>query len=82
MQRSKGGGIIGTYPPDLWPSEGHPKPALYARMWARVLAALHESRKDEAARVIRRHRELIDNFQAIELPGPKDSFKGGFKADV
>ena len=82
MQRSKGAGIIGTYPPDLWPIEGHPKPALYARIWARVLAALHESRKDEAARVIRRHRELIDNFQVIELPGPEDSFKVGFKADV
>ena len=78
MQRSKGAGIIATSPPDLWPIEGHPKPALYARMWARVLAALHESRKDEAAREIRRHRELIDNFQAIELPGSR----GGFKADV
>lgn len=78
MQRSKEGGIIGTYPPDLWSVESHPKPGLYARIWARVLAALHESRKDEAERVIRRHRELIDNFQAIELPGPRN----GVKADV
>jgi hypothetical protein len=77
MQRSKGAGIIGTYPPDLWPIEDHPKPALHARMWARVLAALHKSRKDEAARVIRRHRELIDNFEAIELSGASD----GVKAD-
>jgi hypothetical protein len=78
MQRSKGTGIIGTSAPDLWPIEGHPKPALYAQMWARVLAALHESRRDEAARVIRRHRELIDNFEAIELSAPGD----GVKADA
>ena len=83
MQRSKGTGIIVTYPPDLWPGEGHPKPALYARIWAAVLAALHESRRGEAARVIRRHRELIDNFQTIELPRLKfPNPKGGFKADV
>jgi hypothetical protein len=30
---------------------------------------LHESREQEAARVIRRHRDLIQNFQSIELPG-------------
>ena len=71
MQRSKGAGVLGTYPPDLWPIETHPKPALCARMWAGLLAALHESRKDEAARVIRRHRELIENFEAIELSGAK-----------
>ena len=28
-----------------------------------------ESREQEAARVIRRHRDLIQNFQSIELPG-------------
>jgi hypothetical protein len=58
-----------------------------------VLAALHESRNDEAARVIRRHRELIDNFKGIELSGPKLSgsklsgsklpgSKDGIKADA
>lgn len=82
MQRSKGGGIIAT-PPDLWSIERQSKPALYARIWAGLLAALHASRRDEAARVIRRHRELIDNFEAIELSGPQlSSPKGGFKADV
>jgi hypothetical protein len=50
-------------------TEGHPKPALAVRIWAGLLAALHESREQEAARVIRRHRDLIQNFQAIELPG-------------
>jgi hypothetical protein len=34
-----------------------------------MLAALRESREQEAARVIRRHRDLIQNFQAIELSG-------------
>jgi len=53
-------------------TEGHPKPALAVRIWARLLAALHESREQEAARVIRRHRDLIQNFQAIELPGRRD----------
>jgi hypothetical protein len=53
-------------------TEGHPKPALAVRIWARLLAALHESREQEAARVIRRHRDLIQNFQAIELPGRGD----------
>ena len=52
--------------------EGHPKPALAVRIWTTLLAALHESRKQEAARVIRRHRDLIQNFQAIELPGRGD----------
>jgi hypothetical protein len=53
-------------------TEGHPKPALAVRIWPRLLAALHESREQEAARVIRRHRDLIQNFQAIELPGRGD----------
>ena len=75
MQRSKGAGIIAACPPDLWSIQDRRKPALYARIWAAVLAALHESRRGEAARVIRRHRELIDNFQAIELSGPKDELK-------
>jgi hypothetical protein len=50
-------------------TERHSKPALGVRIWARVLAALRESREQEAARVIRRHRDLIQNFQAIELSG-------------
>ena len=53
-------------------TEGHPKPALAVQIWARLLAALHESREQEAARVIRRHRDLIQNFQAIELSGHRD----------
>jgi hypothetical protein len=65
--------IIDAHRPSLGSSlgsaENHSKPALGVRIWARVLAALHESREQEAARVIRRHRDLIQNFQAIELPG-------------
>src|SRR5258705_11146550 len=61
--------IIDAHGPSLGSAENHSKPALGVRIWARVLAALHESREQEAARVIRRHRDLIQNFQAIELPG-------------
>jgi hypothetical protein len=51
------------------PTENHPRPALGVRIWTWLLTALHESREQEAARVIRRYRDLIQNFQAIELPG-------------
>jgi hypothetical protein len=34
-----------------------------ARVFARVLKALHESRSREAAQLIWRHRELIQNFE-------------------
>jgi ferric-dicitrate binding protein FerR (iron transport regulator) len=61
--------VTGAHRPNLWSTENHPRPALGVRIWTRLLAALHESRKQEAARVIRRHRDLIQNFQAIELPG-------------
>ena len=61
--------VIGARRPNLWSTESRPRPALGARIWTRLLAALHESRQQEAARVIRRHRDLIQNFQAIELPG-------------
>ena len=61
--------VIGAHWPTLRSTGSHPRPALGARIWTRLLAALHESRKQEAARVIRRHRDLIQNFQAIELPG-------------
>jgi hypothetical protein len=61
--------VIGVRRANLWSTESRPRPALGARIWTRLLAALHESRKQEAARVIRRHRDLIQNFQAIELSG-------------
>ena len=61
--------VTGAHRPNLWSTENHPRPALGVRIWTWLLAALHESRKQEAARVIRRHRDLIQNFQAIELPG-------------
>jgi hypothetical protein len=61
--------VIGAFRLNLWSTENVPRAALGARIWTRLLAALHESRKREAARVIRRHRGLIQNFQAIELPG-------------
>lgn len=50
-------------------TENHRQPALGVRIWTWLLAALHESRRQEAARVIRRHRDLIQNFQVIELAG-------------
>ena len=37
------------------------------RTW--LIAVLHESRSQEAQQAIRRHRDLIQNFQAIELGG-------------
>jgi len=61
--------VTGAHRPNPWSTENHPRPALGVRIWTRLLAALHESRKQEAARVIRRHRDLIQNFRAIELPG-------------
>jgi hypothetical protein len=51
------------------PTESYPKPALAVRIWAGLLTALRESREQEGARVIRRHRDLIQNFEAIELSG-------------
>ena len=67
MPSSKRAGMIGAYQSDSWLLESPSKPALRAGIWARLLAALHESRKKEAARVICRHRELVGNFQSIEL---------------
>jgi hypothetical protein len=61
--------IIDTHRSSSGSTEGHAKPALAVRIWARLLAALHESREQEAARVIRRHRDLIQNFEAIEFSG-------------
>jgi hypothetical protein len=75
MPSSKRVGIIGAHRSDVWLLESDQKPALSARIWAGLLTALHESRKQEAARMIRRHREFIENFQAIELPGDKNRRK-------
>ena len=61
--------VTGAHRPNLWSTEDHPRPAPGARIWTWLLAALHEQREQEAARVIRRHRDLIQNFQSIELPG-------------
>jgi hypothetical protein len=60
--------VTGAHRANLWSTE-NPRPALGVRIWTWLLAALHESRRQEAARVIRRHRDLVQNFQAIELPG-------------
>jgi hypothetical protein len=78
MPSSKRAGIIGACQPDVWLLESPSKPALRAGIWARLLAALHESRKKEAARVIFRHRELIGNFRSIELLRSQD----GLSADA
>jgi hypothetical protein len=61
--------IIDAHRSSSGSTEGQAKPALAVRIWARLLVALHESREQEAARVIRRHRDLIQNFEAIELSG-------------
>jgi hypothetical protein len=71
-------GIIGAHRSDVGSLESDRRPALHARIWAGLLAALHESRKQEAERVVRRHRELIGNFQAIG----RSSSNGGFNAEV
>ena len=34
--------VIGARRPNLWSTENHPRPALGARIWTRLLAALHE----------------------------------------
>ena len=67
--------VIGLHRPNLRLVENHPKSALYVRLWTRLLTALHESRKKEAAHVVRRHRDLIQNFKAIEFPGRGDALK-------
>jgi hypothetical protein len=61
--------VAGAHRPDLRSTENDPRPALGVRIWTWLLEALHESREQEAARVIRRHRDLVQNFQSIELPG-------------
>jgi len=61
--------VTGAHRPNLWSTEDHPRPALGVRIWTWLLVALHESREQEAARVIRQHRDLIQNFRSIELPG-------------
>jgi len=61
--------VAGARRSSLWSTESHPLPALAVRIWTWLLAALHESRRQEAARVIRRHRDLIQNFQAVAFPG-------------
>jgi hypothetical protein len=78
MPFSKRVGIIGAHRSDIWLLESPSKPALRPGIWARLLAALHESRKKEAAWVIYRHRELIGNFQSIELLRSQD----GLNADA
>jgi hypothetical protein len=59
----------GVHRPDPRSTESHPRPAPGVRIWARLIAALHESRRQEAQRLICLHRDLIQNFQAIELAG-------------
>ena len=78
MPSSKRAGIIGAYQPDIWLLESPSRPVPRAGIWARLLAALHESRKKEAARVIFRHRELVGNFRSIELLRGQD----GLNADA
>ncbi len=78
MPSSKRAGIIGAYRSDTWLLKSPSRPTLRRGIWARVLAALHESRNKEAARVIFRHRELIGNFRSIELLRRQD----GLNADA
>jgi ribonuclease HI len=69
MHSVNGSQLTGTHRRNRWSTENHPRPALGVRIWTRLLAALHESRKQEAARVIRRHRDHIQNDRAIDRPG-------------
>lgn len=38
------------------------------RIWARLLAALHEARDKEAKRLIRKYRHLVPQGSDVELP--------------
>ena len=46
------------------------KPSWLARIWLGVLRSLQESREKEAARLIRRHRNLIQDRNPIEVLRP------------
>jgi hypothetical protein len=68
--------IIDAPRPNLRSTKSHSKPALGVRIWAVLLTALREPREREAARVIHRHRGLIQNFRAIELSSRKAGSNG------
>ena len=44
------------------------RPPLYVRIWRGILMALHDSRSNEAQRVIRYYRHLCPDAQGIQLP--------------
>ena len=46
------------------------KPSWLVRIWLGVLTSLQESRQKEAARLIRRHRNLIADRNPIEVLRP------------
>lgn len=46
------------------------KPSWLVRIWLGVLRSLQESREKEAARLIRRHRDLIQDRNPIEVLRP------------
>lgn len=48
------------------------KPSWLIRIWLGVLVSLQESREREAMRLIRRHRHLIQDEHAIEVPVHED----------
>jgi hypothetical protein len=56
--------------PSPRPIAGEAKRPLPARIWTRLLLALHRSREREAARVIRRHRDRIQDLHPIEFFRP------------
>jgi hypothetical protein len=58
-----------------WSFPIHSRRALHLRIWSRLLRALQESRSKEAAEVIRRHPDFIQNFRDIDLSGRSDSSK-------
>jgi len=59
--------VVAVSVPSPRPIANQSKPRLLTRIWTGLLAALHDSRRREAARVIHRHRDLIQDHHAIEL---------------
>lgn len=59
--------VVAVSEPSPRPIANQSKPSRLARIWSGLLAALHDSRRQEAARLIHRHRDLIQDRNAIDL---------------
>jgi hypothetical protein len=57
-----------SFTSSVWLASTPLQPPLCVRIWGKVRAALHESRSNEAQRVIRSYRHLCPDAQGIQLP--------------